>query len=83
MIDRDSVLDEEVDERLMEFRGVLKDVFSSHGMRSLHSDSVEKAKWPGLNLLRQVSRRIGIRLRPMTKSAGYERGTGKKIVKRF
>ena len=69
-IPRDVFLDHAVNNRLMDFRDKLREVFSAQRMPSLHSTFESKSKQPGLNLFRQSCRRVGIDLKPVAVSAG-------------
>jgi Mn-dependent DtxR family transcriptional regulator len=60
----------------------LKKIFSSKYMTSMHASAELNQKWPCLNLVRQVLKRMGYDIHPERKCAGYD-DTGKKLFERF
>jgi hypothetical protein len=59
MIPRDMLLDPDKYEKLKPHISILKKIFSSKTMTSMHSGAENTQKWPGLNLVRQVLKRMG------------------------
>jgi hypothetical protein len=51
-------------------------------MTSMHASAELNQKWPCLNLVRQVLKRMGYDIHPERKCAGYD-DTGKKLFERF
>jgi hypothetical protein len=57
--------------------------YLSHKLTCLHKNSLEKQKFPGINLLRQILKCNKLKLSPKLIYKGYNRVTGKKIVERY
>jgi hypothetical protein len=60
----------------------LKQIFSSKCMTSMHASAEINQKWPCLNLVRQVLKRMGYDIQPDRRCAGHDEG-GKKLFERF
>ena len=60
----------------------LKDFFSSSFLTSLQKNANLKQKWPHLNLITQILKKLNYQMVPIRKSNGYD-NDGKKIFKRF
>ena len=58
----------------------LKDVFPSSKLTALHTNAIKKQSFPGVNIVRQIYKEMGYKLRPVNTSEGYI-GT-KKILRR-
>jgi hypothetical protein len=82
MIPRDMLLSAEKYEQLKPNIIQLKKIFSSKCMTSMHASAELNQKWPCINLLRQVLKRMGYDIQPERKCAGYD-DTGKKVFERF
>jgi hypothetical protein len=82
MIPRDMLLDPDKYEKLKPHISILKKIFSSKTMTSMHSGAENTQKWPGLNLVRQVLKRMGYDIRPERRCAGRDE-SGKKLFERF
>ena len=82
MIPRDMLLDHEKYEKLKPHILILKKIFSSKTMTSMHSGAERTQKWPCLNLVRQVLKRMGYDIRPERRCAGRD-DSGKKLFDRF
>ncbi len=57
--------------------------YSSSKLTSLHTNNTSKQQYPGINMLRQLLKCNGYKLKPYVKSMGYDYSTGKKIVYRY
>jgi hypothetical protein len=66
----------------MEFIPKLKQYFRSAKLDSLHANSIEKQKFPVINIFRQMLRCCNIHMKPKVVSLGYCKATGKKRYKR-
>ena len=66
----------------IEFVPKLKQYFRSAKLDSLHANSIEKQKFPVINIFRQMLRCCNIHMKPKVVSLGYCKVTGKKIYKR-
>lgn len=82
-IDRDILLQLETIEQFTNFIPTLKNTFHSSMLNCLHKNSLQKHRFPAINLLRQVCKTNNILLTPKVISMGYEKSTGKKLVKRL
>jgi hypothetical protein len=82
IIERDMLLSKEKYEGLKPHVVELKKIFSSKCMTSMHASAECNQKWPCLNLVRQVLKRIGYDIEPDRRCAGRDE-TGKKIFERF
>ena len=82
MIPRDMLLCPDKYDKLKPHIIQLKKIFSSKYMTSMHASAELNQKWPCLNLVRQVLKRMGYDIQPERKCAGYD-DTGKKLFERF
>jgi len=81
-IPRDMLLSKEKYEALKPDILELKKIFSSKCMTSMHACAEHNQKWPYLNLVRQVLKRMGYNIEPERRCAGRD-GDGKKLFERF
>ena len=82
IIPRDMLLSPEKYEQLKPSIARLKKIFSSKCMTSMHASAEYNQKWPCLNLVRQVLKRIGYDIQPERRCAGRD-DHGKKLFERF
>ena len=82
VVPRDVLLSADKYEQLKPHIAQLKKIFSSKCMTSMHASAELNQKWPCLNLVRQVLKRMGYDIQPERKCAGYD-VTGKKLFERF
>ena len=61
----------------------LKKKYNSNMLNCLHKNSLDKQKFPGVNMLRQILKCNNMRLKPYVICKGYNKKTGKKITERF
>lgn len=84
IIERDILLTEEVSAYMLSFQEKIKNSgYKTGTLTSLHKNNNEKQRWPEVNILRQLLKCNQFRLKPFTKSNGYNKATGKKNVLRF
>ena len=84
IIERDILLTDEVSSFLLSFQEKIKNSgYKTGTLTSLHKNNNEKQRWPEVNILRQLLKCNKFRLKPFTKSNGYNKTTGKKNVLRF
>ena len=76
-IDQPTYIDE-----IRDYIPILKESYSSHSLTCLQSNAEDKQQYPNLNLLRQILKCNGFKLKSQVRSGGYDKGTGKKIVYR-
>ena len=82
LIERDMLISKEKYEALKPHIMVLKKIFSSKCMTSMHTCAEYNQRWPCLNLVRQVLKRMGYDIQPERRCAGRDED-GKKIFERF
>ena len=82
IIPRDMLLSPEKYEQLKPSIVRLKKIFSSKCMTSMHASAECNQKWPCLNLVRQVLKRMGYDIQPERRCAGRDEA-GKKLFERF
>ena len=82
IIPRDMLLSSEKYEQLKPSIVRLKKIFSSKCMTSMHASAECNQKWPCLNLVRQVLKRMGYDIQPERRCAGRDQD-GKKLFERF
>lgn len=67
-------------QKLYEIQDKLKHVFPSSKLTSLHTNALKKQSFPGVNIVRQIFKEMGYKLRPINTSEGYV--GSKKILRR-
>jgi hypothetical protein len=82
VIERDLLVSKEKYEALKPHIVELKKIFSSKCMTSMHACAEYNQRWPCLNLVRQVLKRMGYDIEPERRCAGRDEA-GKKIFERF
>jgi len=82
IIERDMLLSKEKYDCLKPHIVELKKTFSSKCMTSMHASAECNQRWPCLNLVRQVLKRMGYNIEPKRRCAGRD-VNGKKIFERF
>ena len=80
---RETLIQKENKEKLLELIPELKEVYNSSYLTCLHDNSIYKQKFPAVNLVRQVLKCHHLSLTPKIISNGYEKTTGKKKVSRI
>jgi hypothetical protein len=82
IIERDMLVSKEKYEALKPHIVELKKIFSSKCMTSMHACAEYNQRWPCLNLVRQVLKRMGYDIEPERRCAGRDEA-GKNIFERF
>ena len=67
--------------QLYDIQDKLKDVFPSSKLTALHTNAIKKQSFPGVNIVRQIFKEMGYKLRPINTSEGYI--GRKKILRRI
>ena len=67
-------------QKLYEIQDKLKHAFPSSKLTSLHTNAIKKQSFPGVNIVRQIFKEMGYKLRPINTSKGYI--GNKKILQR-
>jgi len=75
----DKLQDANIIKKLYEIQDKLKDVFPSSKLTALHTNAIKKQSFPGVNIVRQIFKEMGYKLRPVNTSEGY---IGKKKILR-
>lgn len=71
--------DDNVIKKLYDIQEKLKDAFPSSKLTALHTNALKKQSFPGVNIVRQIFKEMGYKLRPINTSEGY---IGKKKILR-
>jgi hypothetical protein len=79
-IPRERIYDRYFTDEIRDYLPILRQSYSTHSLTCLHENAEEKQQQPNLNLLRQILKCNGLYLKPITRSGGYNKTTGKKIV---
>ena len=82
MIEREFLVNSKNYENVREKIPEIKKIYSSTFLTSLHSNADKTQKWPLLNLLRQILRRMNYTMEPIRTSNGKD-SKGKKLYKRY
>jgi len=61
----------------------LKSYYNSSKLTCLHKNSLDKQKFPAVNMFRQILKCNSFKMEPYVISKGYDKFSGKKIVERF
>ena len=61
----------------------LKQKYQSHKLTCLHNNSLEKQKFPTINMIRQILKCNNLKLQPYVVCNGYDKNTNNKIWERF
>ena len=67
----DTLQDENVIRKLYVIQDKLKDAFPSSKLTALHTNAIKKQSFPGVNIVRQIFKEMGYKLRPVNTSEGY------------
>ena len=82
IFDRDILLNTETYDKVKNKIPVIKNLFSSSYLNSLHKNAEINQKWPLINFVRQILNTTGFKLIPIRKANGYDKNK-KKLYKRF
>ena len=82
MIEREFLVNSKNYDNVREKIPEIKKIYSSTFLTSLHSNADKTQKWPLLNLLRQILRRMNYTMEPIRTSNGKD-SKGKKLYKRY
>lgn len=81
-IPRELLIDKQKYIEVHEHISLLKNLYSSSSLTSLHANAISTQKWPLLNLVRQILRSSGYEVTPKRLCDGYTKD-GKKKYKRI
>ena len=82
LIERDSLMNDEIYKRVSTNVNELKQYFSSSLLTSLQDNAESKQKFPLVNFVRQLLRAKFYQMEPIRKANGYDK-SGKKLYKRY
>ena len=74
---------EEFKSEIIDLIPKLKKKYKSHNLTCLHSNSLEKQKFPVINMIRQILKCNKLRLEPYTICKGYNKATKNKEFERY
>ena len=74
---------EEFKNKIIKLIPKLKKKYKSHNLTCLHSNSLEKQKFPTINMIRQILKCNKLRLEPYTVCKGYNKVTKNKEFERY
>ncbi len=75
----DKLQNDNVIRQLYDIQDKLREAFPSSKLTSLHTNAIKKQSFPGVNIVRQIFKEMGYKLRPVNTSEGY---IGKKKILR-
>lgn len=76
----DTLNDPYVIKELFSYQDKLREAFPSSKLTSLHKNAIKKQSFPGVNIVRQLFKEMGFKLKPINISEGYL--GNKKLLKR-
>ena len=79
-ISRDILLDNKTIKECYDMINLLRKKYSSNLLTCLHENSLEKQKFPCINMFRQILKENNFTMKPMVESNGYCPLSGKKNV---
>ena len=82
-IPQDKIKEKKIIENMYEKIDELKNKYKSNMLTCLHKNSLEKQKFPALNMIRQICKCNNIKVFPQVISKGYDKSSGKKITERY
>ena len=74
---------EEFKSEIIDLIPKLKKKYKSHNLTCLHSNSLDKQKFPVINMIRQILKCNKLRLEPYTICKGYNKATKNKEFERY
>ena len=80
---QDTLKDRNLIEELYRKAPNLKSFYNSSKLTCLHKNSLDKQKFPAVNMYRQLLKCNNFKMEPYVVSKGYNKYSGKKIVERF
>jgi hypothetical protein len=79
-VEFDKLQEPEIIKNLFALTPRLKKCYPSDKLTSLHYNATSKQRFPGVNILRQILRIHGYKMRPVVRCMGYDKG--RKLIKR-
>ena len=73
----------EFNEKIVDIIPKLKKKYKSHNLTCLHKNSLDKQKFPTINMIRQILKCNDLKLQPYTVCKGYDKITKQKILERY
>ena len=82
-VDRAALLDPSLVARIVGHRDALKRTYHTSALSCLHGNSTTKQVAPAVCMVRQLLKANDLRLAPRVQSQGYDKATGRKLVRRY
>tara|TARA_Y100000389_G_C17054425_1_gene314350 strand:+ start:138 stop:503 length:366 start_codon:yes stop_codon:yes gene_type:complete len=82
-LSQDSLKSKELTEKLYIMIENLKNEYKSQKLTCLHKNSLEKQKFPALNMIRQICKCNSLYVTPFVVCKGYDKASGRKITERY
>ena len=82
-LDHSQLRSKEIKDKFYKLIPEMKELYDSHLLTCLHSNSNKKQKFPAVNMIRQILKYNGYKLTPKIISKGYNPFTKHKIIERF
>lgn len=80
---QDQIKNKDLVEKLYHLKDELKEEYKSEMLTCLHKNSLDKQKFPALNMIRQICRCNELKVKPFVVCKGYNKHTGQKITERY
>ena len=72
-----------INKKIVEMIPKKKKKYKSHKLTCLHKNSLDKQKFPTINMIRQILKCNDLKLQPYTVCKGYNKKKKKKILERY
>ena len=82
-LSQDDLKSKELIDKLYIMIANLKNEYKSQKLTCLHRNSIDKQKFPALNMIRQICKCNSLKVSPFIICKGYDKSTGKKITERY
>ena len=82
-LSQDEIRNPELIDKMYKLIDLLKDEYKSQMLTCLHKNSLQKQKFPALNMIRQLCKCNNLKVSPFVVCKGYNKSTGRKIVERY
>ena len=82
-LSRDRLLSTDFVLKVIDMKSALRGVYPSSRMTSLHANSLDKCRCPGVCMVRQLLKEHGIKMKPQVRSAGYDARGRKRVTREY
>ena len=83
IIEQEQLKQREIILKFRELIPKLKKYYNSEMLNCLHKNSLDKQKFPAVNMFRQILKCNNFKMEPYVISKGYDKFSGKKLVERY